>query len=179
MPQAYHSRCPTTRVAGTSATDSNVQRNYLSTACADSVTSTSTVACRYQVVDSVNRTTELLTIPDNWPTASPRHGDSIDLDYLHPLVVSMIGDHECEDLISQISDGQQTVATLDMQIRTWVSEGFSLDHDNTLLGKFHAPNYTSALEQFRSQTTKSLIKRLQTHKTVGPFSWSGTVEDLP
>ena len=131
------------------------------------------------MVDSVNRTTELLTIPDNWPTASPRHGDSIDLDYLHPLVVSMIGDHECEDLISQISDGQQTVATLDMQIRTWVSEGFSLDHDNTLLGKFHAPNYTSALEQFRSQTTKSLIKRLQTHKTVGPFSWSGTVDDLP
>ena len=64
------------------------------------------------------------------------------------------------------------------RVTTWVRDGFPLMHDNTLHGKHHGLNYKSALS-FRAQTHKSLIKRLNTHKTAGPYQWSGDINDLP
>ena len=45
-------------------------------------------------------------------------------------------------------------------------------------GKHHQHNYKSAIH-YKAGTHKSLLKRLKANKTVGPFSWTGDVSDLP
>ena len=136
------------------------------------------MACHSQGGGSANKTTEQLTIPEDWPSASPRPGDTLDIPFLVPLVKIRIGDPTCEALVSKISDDKQTVSTLIDLVTTWVRDGFPLMHDNTLHGKHHGLNYKSALS-FRAQTHKSLIKRLNTHETAGPYQWLGDVNDSP
>ena len=82
-------------------------------------------------------------------------------------------------MVSLISDGKQTVSSLIDLIDTWVSNGFPLMQDGTVTGKHHKLNYKSALGQHKQGTHNSLLKRLMTGKTMGPFAWSGSVEDLP
>ena len=91
----------------------------------------------------------------------------------------MCGDVESEEMVATISDGRYDVHSLGQQLIDWVTNGFPLDHDNSMRGKHHKPNYRSAVEDFKPQVTKSLLKRLATGKTVGPFSWDGDPESLP
>ena len=78
----------------------------------------------------------------------------------------------------KISCGLHTVTSLSDQIETWVAQGFPLDHDGTMTGKHDSYNYKSSAE-FRTGVHKSLMKRLDTNKTAGPFAWAGDVADLP
>ena len=116
---------------------------------------------------------------DDWPTATPRPGDTLDITFLRPLVETRIGDPTAEQLVSHVTDNKQTVTTLIELVSSWTRDGFPLMHDGTLTGKHHELNYKSATETYRAQTHKSLLKRLDTHKTLGPFAWTGNVQDLP
>jgi hypothetical protein len=118
----------------------------------------------------------MFDIVRDWPVSSP---PCVNLEYLRPLAESMRGDTECEQLVACISDNRYNVDSLSAQISEWVNNGFPLEHDSSLHGKHHAPNYKSAVTEFRPQVTKSLLKRLATNKTMGPYSWSGNVNDLP
>ena len=119
-----------------------------------------------------------MTISDDWPDQTTRPGARIDLEYLRPLVDRQVGDVPLEAMVSRISNKQYTITTLLAQVEDWVTNGFRLGHDGSLTGKHHHSNYKSALE-FKSGVTKSLLKRLDTSKTVGPFAWTQDMSDIP
>ena len=135
-------------------------------------------ACPSPTVPTASRDTKLLNIRSDWPRQLPRPGDTIDLAYLAPLVQQQIANVPSEALVQTISNNRYTVSSLANQIESWVTHGFPLGHDGSLSGKHYTPNYKSSLE-FRSGVTKSLLKRLDTNKTAGPFAWTGDLADLP
>ena len=95
------------------------------------------------------------------------------MNYLEPLVRMQIGNTFAETLVDDISAGMFTVETLMAQIKTWHEHGFTLNREGAFAGKHHHKNYNSAIKAFRTQTHKSLLKRLATQKTAGPCEWSG------
>ena len=115
----------------------------------------------------------------DWPKDIPRPGDSIDLNYLRPLVAAQDKDALSEALVSLVSDNQLTVASLSAFIEDGAKNGFKLGVPDSFSGKHHSTNYKSANSTFREQTHNSLMKRLAKSKTSGPYQWSGNVQDLP
>lgn len=70
-----------------------------------------------------------------------------------------------------------SVSTLLKQLQTWDSHGSSLMQQGTLCGKFHKKNYKSALN-YKTEVHNSLLKRLQSGRTVGPFYWDGDINSI-
>ena len=172
------SKHPTTSVAGTRRTAYTAPTKSRSTECASTHTCMEPAACQNLTVPTVKRSTKQLNIKSDWPSPLPRPGDTIDLAYLAPLVQQQVADVPSEALVQTISNNKYTVSTLANQIESWVTHGFPLGHDGSLSGKHYTPNYKSSLE-FRSGVTKSLLKRLETNKTAGPFAWTGDIADIP
>ena len=120
----------------------------------------------------------LSTALTEWPAGPAQARSCIDIAYLAPLVHLQAGNDGPEQLVREITDGMYDVTTLMQQIEAWHAEGFSLMRHGDMEGKFHAKNYKSALT-FKAEVHKSLLKRLQAGKTVGPFPWNGDLGGIP
>jgi len=76
-------------------------------------------ACHSQTGGTALNNTRLLTTSEGWPKR-PRPEDTINLDYLAPLVDTLINDVPSEALVTHVSRGRYTVMTLAKQIKQWL-----------------------------------------------------------
>ena len=111
----------------------------------------------------------------SWPTPIPRVGDTLNRDYLTPLVAKMRGIQEAENLVAKITANSMTVDELATSVEHSMTHGFNLMREGNLTGKHDKHNYKSASQTFRAQTHKSLLKRLNTNKTIKLDGWTGDI----